>query len=104
MSNKECGMKYILLKLLAYDCAMQYEVDEQVYLLDTNTDIDTLARKVITGFLLQTHELSVLPQSLQKDVESYKVLDNGINVFEVDNDMVHVEVTWESIDVYSGIK
>lgn len=106
-------MKYILMKLTAYDCGQEYEIDDYNVLLETtergNGD-DEHTRDIISNYLKVFYEIDELPDSVVSDIEQYRLTDESVSIFDVDSEyhdleymeMVHVEVDWQYIDVYKG--
>ena len=99
--------------LTAYDCGQEYELDDYSVLLETTergNGNDEYARNVISDYLKGFYEIDELPESVIRDIEQYRVSDEGVSIFNVDYEyhdleymeMVHVEVEWQYIDVYKG--
>ena len=106
-------MKYILIKLTAYDCGQEYELDDYSVLLETTergNGNDEHARNVISEYLKDFYEIDELPDNVDSDIEQYRVSDESVSIFDVDSEhhnleymeMVHIEVEWQYIDVYKG--
>ena len=106
-------MKYILIKLTAYDCGQEYELDDYSVLLETTergNGNDEHARNVISEYLKDFYEIDELPDNVDSDIEQYRVSDESVSIFDVGSEhhdleymeMVHVEVGWQYINVYKG--
>lgn len=106
-------MKYILMRLTAYDCGQEYEIDDYSILLEIDSDgigDDEQARQVISNYLKVFYEIDELPDSVVSDIEQYRISDESVSIFDLDSEyheleymeMVHIEVEWQYIDVYKG--
>lgn len=101
-----------MLNILTYDCGQEYELDDYNILIadDGIVDTDEQAREVITNFLKDFYEINRLPDSTLNDIRQYRLSDGNTAIFYVEDEyhdkeymqMVHVEVSWQYIDVYKG--
>lgn len=106
-------MKYILLKLLAYDCGQEYEIDDYEVLINIGDGAEDNVKTVIEEYLLNFYEIDELPISTEYQLSQFKLIDNATAYFDVDStyhnkeymEMVHIEVSWDCIEVFNkGIR
>ena len=101
------------MRLTAYDCGQEYEIDDYSILLEIDSDgigDDEQARQVISNYLKVFYEIDELPDSVVSDIEQYRISDESVSIFDLDSEyheleymeMVHIEVEWQYIDVYKG--
>ena len=101
------------MRLTAYDCGQEYEIDDYSILLEIDSDgigDDEFARQVISNYLKVLYEIDELPDSVVSVIERYRISDESVSIFDLDSEyynleymeMVHIEVEWQHIDVYKG--
>lgn len=103
-------MEYILLKLLAYDCGQEYELDDYEVLINISDSAEDNIKTVIEEYLLNFYEIDELPISEEYQLRQFKLINSATAHFDVDSiyhskeymEMVHIEVKWQYIDVYKG--
>lgn len=103
-------MEYILLKLLAYDCGQEYELDDYEVLINIGDSAEDNIKTIIEEYLLNFYEIDELPISAEYQLRQFKLINSATAYFDVDSiyhskeymEMVHIEVKWQYIDVYKG--
>lgn len=101
-------MKYIILKLLAYDCGQEYEIDDYEVLINIGDGAEDNVKTVIEEYLLNFYEIDELPIGAEYQLSQFKLMDDTKAYFNVDSayhnkeymEMVHVEVSWNYIEVF----